>query len=138
MKKIGILTSGGDAPGMNAAIRAITKVAMHYEIQAIGIRDGFDGLMQGTFINMKYTDVDNIIQQGGTILGSARSPEFKSIEGRKKAIDNIKKAGIDGMIVIGGDGSFRGAHALSSEGNVPVIGLPGTIDNDLYGTATSI
>ncbi len=138
MKKIGILTSGGDAPGMNAAIRAITKSAMHYGIQAVGIRDGFEGLMEGRFVNMKYTDVDNIIQLGGTILGSARCPEFKDKEARKSAIRNVKEAGIDGLIVIGGDGSFRGALVLAQEVNIPVIGLPGTIDNDLYGTEATI
>lgn len=138
MKKIGILTSGGDAPGMNAAIRAITKSAMHYGIQTVGIRDGFEGLMKGRFINMKYTDVDNIIQQGGTILGSARCLEFKDKEARKSAVQNAKDAGIEGLIVIGGDGSFRGAHVLAQEVNIPVIGLPGTIDNDLYGTEATI
>ncbi|WP_205677816.1 6-phosphofructokinase [Brumimicrobium salinarum] len=138
MKKIAILTSGGDAPGMNTAIRAITKAAFHYNLQAVGIKDGYDGLMAGRFVNMKYTDVDNIIQRGGTILGSARSPEFKNKEARKEAIKNIKDAGIDGLIVIGGDGSFRGAKILAEEVNIPVIGLPGTIDNDLYGTEATI
>lgn len=138
MKKIGILTSGGDAPGMNAAIRAITKASMHYGIQAVGIRDGFEGLMKGRFINMKYTDVDNIIQRGGTILGSARCPEFKDKEARKSAVANVIEAGIDGLIVIGGDGSFRGANVLAKEVNIPVIGIPGTIDNDLYGTDSTI
>lgn len=138
MKKIGILTSGGDAPGMNAAIRAITKAAMHYGIEAVGIRDGFEGLMNGRFINMKYTDVDNIIQRGGTILGSARCPEFKDPEARKSAVAHVKEAGIDGLIVIGGDGSFRGANVLAKEVDIPVIGLPGTIDNDLYGTEATI
>lgn len=138
MKKIGILTSGGDAPGMNAAIRAITKSAMHYGIQTVGIRDGFEGLMKGTFINMKYTDVDNIIQHGGTVLGSARCIEFKDKEARKSAIKNVKDAEIEGLVVIGGDGSFRGAHVLAQEVNILVIGLPGTIDNDLYGTEATI
>ncbi|WP_107039868.1 6-phosphofructokinase [Brumimicrobium mesophilum] len=138
MKKIGLLTSGGDAPGMNAAIRAITKTAMHFGIQVVGIRDGFEGLMEGRFINMKYTDVDNIIQRGGTILGSARSLEFKDKEKRKQALENVIEAGIEGLIVIGGDGSFRGAHVLAQEVNIPVIGIPGTIDNDLYGTEATI
>lgn len=138
MKKIGILTSGGDAPGMNAAIRAITKTAMHYGIQAIGIRDGFEGLMNGRFVNMKYTDVDNIIQRGGTILGSARCPEFKEKEARKKAVQYVKDAHLEGLIVIGGDGSFRGANVFAQEVGIPVIGLPGTIDNDLYGTEATI
>ncbi|MBW7866890.1 MAG: 6-phosphofructokinase [Brumimicrobium sp.] len=138
MKKIGLLTSGGDAPGMNAAIRAITKSAMHYGIQAIGIKDGFEGLMNGTFINMKYTDVDNIIQRGGTILGSPRSQRFREIEGRKEAAQKIKDAEIDGLVVIGGDGSLRGALALQEVIDIPIIGIPATIDNDLYGTEATI
>ncbi|RFC53682.1 6-phosphofructokinase [Brumimicrobium aurantiacum] len=138
MKKIGILTSGGDAPGMNAAIRAITKTAIHYGIQPIGVLDGFEGLMNGWFKNMNYEDVDNIIQRGGTVLGSARAPKFKEKEARKEAIEHLEKAEIEGLIVIGGDGSFTGAHVLSSEMNIPVIGIPGTIDNDLYGTETTI
>ena len=123
---------------MNAAIRAITKAALHYGIQTVGIRDGFEGLMKGIFINMKYTDVDNIIHLGGTILGSARCPEFIDPEARKSAVANVKKAGIEGLIVIGGDGSFRGANVLAKEVNIPVIGIPGTIDNDLYGTEATI
>lgn len=138
MKRIGILTSGGDSPGMNAAIRAITKSAKHYKMEAIGIKDGYAGLMKGTFTNMKYTDVDNIIQRGGTILGSARSPEFTTVEGRQKAIQNLKEANIDGLVVIGGDGSFKGAHVLSSEIDIPIIAIPATIDNDLYGTQATI
>jgi len=138
MNKIGIITSGGDAPGMNAAIRAITKTAMHYDIHPIGIKDGYDGLMNGYFVNLEYTDVNNIIQRGGTILGSARSPEFKLKEQRKKAIKNIQKEGIEGLIVIGGDGSFTGALKFAKEANIPVIGIPGTIDNDLYGTESTI
>ncbi|HLW39008.1 MAG TPA: 6-phosphofructokinase [Brumimicrobium sp.] len=138
MKKIGILTSGGDAPGMNAAIRAITKAALHYGIETVGIKDGFQGLLSGRFTNMKYTDVDNIIQRGGTILGSARCPEFKDEEQRKKAVQYVKEAKIEGLVIIGGDGSFMGVHVFAKEVNIPLIGLPATIDNDLYGTQSTI
>ena len=103
IKTVGILTSGGDAPGMNAAIRAITKASMHYGLTPIGIRDGFEGMIRGSFLEMKYADVDNIIQRGGTILGSARCDEFRQKEGRQIAIKNIQDKGIDSLIVIGGD-----------------------------------
>ena len=138
MKKIGLLTSGGDSPGMNAAVRAIVKTCIHYNVTPIGIKEGFDGMVNGWFEEMTYDDVDNIIHLGGTILKSARSPEFRTKEGRQKAIDNFNKAGIDGLIVIGGDGSFTGADVLSQEMDIKIIGLPGTIDNDLYGTEASI
>lgn len=138
MKKIALLTSGGDAPGMNAAVRAIVKTALHYGITPIGIKDGFDGLINGWYQEMTYEDVDNIIHLGGTILGSARSEEFRTKEGRQKVKHQFEKAGIEGLIVIGGDGSFTGAHILSQEMELKVIGLPGTIDNDLYGTEATI
>lgn len=138
MKKIGIVTSGGDAPGMNAAIRAITKSAIHYDIQPLGVMSGFEGMMKGDFMDLKYADVDNIIQRGGTILGTARCPEFETKEGRKMAIDQLQEAKIDGLIIIGGDGSFRGGHDLSLETEIKIIGIPGTIDNDLYGTESTI
>lgn len=138
MKKIGLFTSGGDAPGMNAAIRAIVKTAIHYGITPIGIKDGFEGMMKGDFIEMNYSDVDNIIQYGGTVLGSARSEAFKTKEGRAIAIKHLNHAGIEALVVIGGDGSFTGAHILSQETNIPMIGLPGTIDNDLFGTEATI
>lgn len=138
MKKIGLLTSGGDSPGMNAAVRAIVKTCIHYNVTPIGIKEGFDGMVNGWFEEMTYDDVDNIIHLGGTILKSARSPEFRTKEGRQKAINNFNKAGIDGLIVIGGDGSFTGADVLSQEMDIKIIGLPGTIDNDLYGTEASI
>lgn len=138
MKKIGVFTSGGDSPGMNAAIRAVVKTALHYNIEALGIIDGFEGMMRGDFKSMCYEDVDNIIHLGGTVLGSARSKEFRTSEGRKKAFQNLKNAEIEGLIVIGGDGSFTGAHILNKEYGIPFIGLPGTIDNDLYGTEASI
>ncbi len=138
IQKIGFFTSGGDAPGMNAAIRAIVKTALHYGIIPIGIHDGFDGMIQGKFQQMNYNDVDNIIHLGGTILGSARSKSFRTPEGRQQAADQLHKKNIDALIVIGGDGSFAGANILFKEHKIPYIGLPGTIDNDLYGTDASI
>jgi 6-phosphofructokinase 1 len=138
MKKIAILTSGGDSPGMNAAVRAVVKSCLHYGVIPIGVKDGFEGLMNGWYKEMCYDDVNNIIQLGGTILGSARSAEFRTKEGRQRAIDNIRKHEIHGLVVVGGDGSFAGARALSQEMDLPIIGLPGTIDNDLYGTEASI
>lgn len=138
MKKIALLTSGGDSPGMNAAIRAIVKSSLYYGITPIGIKDGFEGLMNGWGKTMFYEDVDNIIHLGGTILGSARSKAFKTIEGRKRAIDYLRSEGIEGLIVIGGDGSFAAARVLREESGISIIGLPGTIDNDLYGTENSI
>ncbi len=138
IQKIGVFTSGGDAPGMNAAIRAVVKTALHYGIIPIGIHDGFDGMIQGKFQQMNYNDVDNIIHLGGTILGSARSKPFRTPEGRQQAADQLQKKNIDALIVIGGDGSFTGAKVLFEEHQIPYIGLPGTIDNDLYGTEASI
>ena len=138
MKKIGVFTSGGDSPGMNAAVRAVVKTALHYKVEPIGILDGFEGMIRGDFKSLSYNDVNNIIHLGGTVLGSARSKEFRTSKGRQKAFKNLKSAGIEGLIVIGGDGSFTGAHILSKEHGIPFIGLPGTIDNDLYGTEASI
>lgn len=138
MKKIGIVTSGGDAPGMNAAIRSITKSAIHNGLQPVGVMSGFEGLMKGYFQDLRYADVDNIIQRGGTILGTARCSEFETKEGRKTAINQLVKAQIDGLVIIGGDGSFRGGHELSIETDIQVVGIPGTIDNDLYGTESTI
>jgi 6-phosphofructokinase 1 len=138
MKKIALLTSGGDSPGMNAAVRAIVKTTLYYGITPVGIKDGFEGLMNGWGKTMSYDDVDNIIHLGGTILGSARSKAFRTIEGRKRAIDYLRSEGIEGLIVIGGDGSFAGARVLREESGISIIGLPGTIDNDLYGTENSI
>jgi 6-phosphofructokinase 1 len=138
MKKIGLFTSGGDAPGMNAAIRAIVKTCIHYGIEPVGINDGFEGMINGDFVELNYDDVDNIIQYGGTVLGSARSKRFRTKEGRDQAIVNLKQNKIEGLIVIGGDGSFTGAHILSQEMDMPIIGIPGTIDNDLYGTESTI
>lgn len=138
MKKIAFLTSGGDSPGMNACIRAIVKSCLYSNIQPVGIRDGFKGMMEGDFWLMKYKDVDNIIQMGGTVLGTARSKEFMEKDRRKQAIDNLVSQEIDGLIVIGGDGSFAGAQTLSQEMGIPVIGVPATIDNDIYGTDHTI
>ncbi len=138
MKKIAFLTSGGDAPGMNAAIRAIVKTCLHYNITPFGIYDGYQGMIEGRGKEMTYADVDNIIQYGGTILGTARSADFKTAEGRKRAYEFLNQNQVDGLIVVGGDGTFTGATILSQENNIPIIGLPGTIDNDIYGTEYTI
>ena len=135
---IGVLTSGGDAPGMNAAIRAITRAAIYKGLKVKGIYRGYKGLVTGEIKEFKSEDVSNIIQLGGTILKTARCSEFKTEEGRKIAYDNIQKEGIDALIIIGGDGSLSGARILAQEYNIPCIGLPGTIDNDLFGTDTTI
>ena len=138
IKRIGVLTSGGDAPGMNAAIRAVTRTALYNNIEVIGIRHGYDGMINGYFKLMKTFHVSDIIQRGGTILKTARSEEFRTAEGRKKAYDRLKERGIDGVVVIGGDGTFTGARIFGEEFDIPLIGIPGTIDNDLYGTDYTI
>lgn len=138
MRKIGVLTSGGDSPGMNAAVRAVVRTAIYRELEVIGVRHGYTGLMEGDFIVMDRSSVGDIIHRGGTILLSARSEEFRTPEGRKKAYTNMREAGMDGLVVIGGDGSFRGAQRLVDEFNFPVIGIPGTIDNDISGTDYTI
>lgn len=139
VKKIAILTSGGDAPGMNAAIRAVVRAGRINGLEVYGIRDGYRGLYEGgdNFQLMSRKSVTDIIARGGTILGSARLPEFKDPAYRQKGIENLKKLGIDCLIVIGGDGTYTGANALKKDG-VNVIGLPGTIDNDIYGTDYTI
>lgn len=137
MKRIAVLTSGGDAPGMNAAIRAVVRTAAYRGWEAYGVRQGYSGLIAGTFIPMGARDTSGIIQQGGTILGSARCPEFKTQEGRLKALRNLNQNRIDALIVIGGNGSQTGAHALSEMG-FSVVGVASTIDNDLYGTEITI
>jgi len=137
MQRIGILTSGGDAPGMNAAIRAIVRKANFHGIETVGISRGYAGLIEGDFRLLKTSDVSDIIQRGGTILRTARSLEFMQEEGQKKGLANLHKNGIEGLIVIGGDGSFRGASRLASMG-FPTIGVPGTIDNDLSCTDYTI
>ena len=138
IKCIGILTSGGDAPGMNAAIRAVTRSAIYNGLQVKGIYRGYKGLITGEIKEFKTENVSNIIQQGGTILKTARCQEFKTPEGRKIAYETMQREGIDALVVIGGDGSLTGARLLAQEFDVPCIGLPGTIDNDLYGTDTTI
>ena len=138
IKCIGILTSGGDAPGMNAAIRAVTRSAIYNGLAVKGIFRGYKGLITGEIQEFKTQNVSNIIQQGGTILKTARCQEFKTPEGRKIAYETMQREGIDALIVIGGDGSLTGARLLAQDFDVPCIGLPGTIDNDLYGTDTTI
>jgi 6-phosphofructokinase 1 len=138
MKTIGVLTSGGDAPGMNAAIRAVVRMGIAKGIRVMGIQRGYNGLINGEIFEMNRTSVSDIIQRGGTILKTARSEEFKSEEGRKKAFNVLKVFGVEGLIVIGGDGSFRGAQLLSKEHGIKVAGLPGTIDNDLAYTDYTI
>lgn len=130
MKKIGVLTSGGDAPGMNAAIRAVVRYGIFAGMEVVGIERGYAGLLEGKFVPMSMRSVSDIIQRGGTILRTARCPEFKTKEGQDAGVAQLKKEGIEGLIVIGGDGSFMGAKAVSERG-FPAIGIPGTIDNDL-------
>ncbi|MDR1896073.1 MAG: 6-phosphofructokinase [Prevotellaceae bacterium] len=137
-RKIGVLTSGGDAPGMNAAIRAVTRAGINNGFEVFGIRQGYKGLMEGDIFKLRSEDVSGIIQTGGTFLQTARSNEFRTIEGRKLAHEQLQKYNIDSLVVIGGDGSFTGANLFSVETNINVIGIPGTIDNDLYGTDYTI
>jgi 6-phosphofructokinase 1 len=138
MKHIAVLTSGGDAPGMNAAIRAIVRTAAHNDLRVSGIYHGYQGLIDEKIIELGTRNVTNIIQLGGTILRTARSELFFKAEGRALAAQVLEKRGIDGLLVIGGDGSFRGASQLYKEHGVPIIGIPGTIDNDIFGTELSI
>lgn len=137
MKKIGVLTSGGDAPGMNAAIRAVVRKSIYHDMEIYGVKNGFQGLIDGHINQMDIGSVGDIIQRGGTVLRSARCDEFTTDEGQQKGIEQLKKHGIEGLIVIGGDGSFRGAEKLSEKG-YPCIGIPGTIDNDIAGTDFTI
>ncbi len=137
MKKIGVLTSGGDAPGMNAAIRAVVRKSIFHDMEVFGVKNGFQGLIDGNIDKMDIGSVGDIIQRGGTLLRSARCEEFKTDEGQQKGIEQLRKHGIEGLIVIGGDGSFRGAQKLSEKG-YPCIGVPGTIDNDISGTDFTI
>lgn len=138
MKKIAVFTSGGDSPGMNACLRAVVRTAIYHKIEVMGIMHGYDGMIKDEFIKMDEKSVANIIHRGGTILKTARSKGFLTSEGRQKAYDNLKKHTIDGVVVIGGDGSFKGALEFSQEFNIPFIGCPGTIDNDLEGTDVTI
>lgn len=136
--KIGVLTSGGDSPGMNAAIRAVVRTGIYHGLEVYGVMRGYNGMIDDDIFKMESRSVANIIQRGGTILKCARSLEFKEPAGRKIAYDNLKKRGIDGLVVIGGDGSFRGAQKFSNEYDIPCIGLPGTIDKDIAGTDFTI
>jgi len=138
VKRIAVLTSGGDAPGMNAAIRAVVRSACAFGLEVIGVERGFHGLIHQQFRPMGPRSVSGIIYEGGTILRTARSEEFLSVEGRTKAAENVRAAGIDGIVAIGGDGTYRGAVAFAREHGVPIIGVPGTIDNDIPGTLYTI
>jgi len=134
IKKIGVFTSGGDSPGMNACIRSVVRTSLYNKLEVVGIMRGYQGMIEKDFISMYPRSVSNIIQRGGTILKSARSTDFLKIEGRQTAGKNLLEQGIDGLIAIGGDGTFRGAIELHKECGIPVMGIPGTIDNDLFGT----
>ncbi|MBK9323198.1 MAG: 6-phosphofructokinase [Bdellovibrionaceae bacterium] len=138
MKKIGVYTSGGDAPGMNAAIRAVVRMATSKKLEVFGIYQGYTGMIDGNIHQILPRDVANIIQRGGTILKTGRSAEFMKADFRAKAAEHIRALGIEGLVCIGGDGSFRGAHALWEEHKIPVVGIPGTIDNDIFGSDNTI
>lgn len=138
VKKIAVFTSGGDAPGMNAALRAVVRTASYYKLECYGVREGFNGLINNDFTKMGPRSVKNIITEGGTILRSARSLEFKTVTGRKKAYDNCVKLGIDGLVCIGGDGTFNGAKIFYEEFGIKTIGVPATVDNDIFGTDNTI
>ncbi len=138
MKNIGVFTSGGDAPGMNACVRAVVRTGLSLGLNVYGIRYGYNGMITGDISPMQSYSVSNILQKGGTILKSARSEEFMTEEGRKKAYDQLKKHNIDGLVAIGGDGTFTGANIFYEEHGIPTVGAPGTIDNDLYGSDYTI
>jgi 6-phosphofructokinase 1 len=138
MKKIAVFTSGGDAPGMNACIRAVVRTAIYHGLEICGIHRGYEGMIEGDIKRMQSHSVSNIVQRGGTILKSARSMEFMTPEGRKKAFDHLQSLGIEGLVAIGGDGTFTGAKIFFEEFGIPTVGCPGTIDNDIYGTDYTI
>lgn len=138
IKKIGVMTSGGDAPGMNAAIRSVVRTCAFHNIECVGIYRGYEGMIEGDFKPMDARSVKGIINKGGTILKSARSKEFRTVEGRKKAHEQLEKEGIDALVVIGGDGTFTGAMIFNQEFDYPVMGIPGTIDNDIFGTTHTL
>ena len=138
INKLAVMTSGVDSPGMNAAIRSVVRTCAYYKIECIGIYRGYQGMIEGDFTSLTARSVNNIINKGGTILKSARSDEFRTSEGRKKAHENLIKQHIDGLVVIGGDGSFTGGVIFNKEYNFPVIGIPGTIDNDIFGTSHTL
>ena len=134
VSKIGVLTSGGDSPGMNAAIRAVVRTGLYHGLEMFGIMRGYQGMIEDDIYQMDSRSVANIIQRGGTILKTARCKEFFELEGRQKAYNNLKKRGIDGLVIIGGDGSFRGAVKFSQDFDIPCVGLAGTIDKDISGS----
>ena len=138
IKKIGVFTSGGDAPGMNAAVRAVVRAGIYYDLEVCGIFRGYQGMIENDIKLLTARSVGNILQRGGTFLKSARSQDFRSKEGRQKAYSNLLDWDIDALVAIGGDGTFTGAHIFGKEYNLPIIGIPGTIDNDLYGTDYTI
>lgn len=138
IKKIGVYTSGGDAPGMNAAIRAVVRVAIAKDLEVVGILNGYVGMIDNKMQELHLRDMANIIQRGGTVLKTGRSADFMKPEGRAKAAENVRAAGIDALVCIGGDGSFRGAHMMWEEHKIPTVGVPGTIDNDIYGSDKTI
>ncbi len=138
IKKVAVLTSGGDSPGMNAAIRSVVRTCAYHNVLCVGIYRGYQGMIEGDFLEMGARSVHNIINKGGTILKSARSKEFMTVEGRKKAHDQLVKEGVDALVVIGGDGSFTGAEVFNKEFGFPVMGIPGTIDNDIFGTSHTL
>ncbi len=138
IKKIGVFTSGGDSPGMNAAIRSVVRTCAYHGIECVGIYQGYEGLMEGDFVPLDARSVKGIINKGGTILKSARSKDFRTKEGRQKAFDQLVKAEIDALVAIGGDGTFTGAMIFNQEFDFPVMGIPGTIDNDIFGTSHTL
>ena len=138
IKKIAVMTSGGDSPGMNAAIRSVVRTCAYYKKECVGIYRGYQGMIEVDFIELKARSVNNIINKGGTILKTARSKDFMTVEGRKKAFEHLKNKEIDALVVIGGDGSFTGAMVFNNEFSFPIIGIPGTIDNDIFGTSHTL
>ncbi|MCD2258873.1 6-phosphofructokinase [Psychroserpens luteolus] len=138
IKKVGVMTSGGDSPGMNAAIRSVVRTCAFHNIECVGIYRGYEGMIEGDFKSMDARSVKGIINKGGTVLKSARSHEFRTTEGRKQAYEKLTEANIDALVTIGGDGTFTGAMIFNKEFNFPVIGIPGTIDNDIYGTSHTL
>ncbi|HEX9827135.1 MAG TPA: 6-phosphofructokinase [Flavobacteriaceae bacterium] len=138
IEKIGVMTSGGDAPGMNAAIRSVVRTCAYYNVNCVGIYRGYEGMIEGDFKEMNARSVKDIVNKGGTILKSARSKEFRTQEGRKKAFEKLQEANVDGLVVIGGDGTFTGGMIFNQEFNFPVMGIPGTIDNDIFGTSHTL
>jgi len=138
LKRIAVMTSGGDSPGMNAAIRAVVRVAIHEGVEVWGIYNGYSGMYEDKMVKLESRSVGDVLQRGGTFLGTARCEEFRTKEGRARAAENLKKHGIEGLVIIGGDGSMTGAQLLSAEFGIAVVGLPGTIDNDIWGTDYTI